>query len=60
LYLTSQQQPPSHGLNEDFVNMHEWRTLSFTALTSPDALAKRKMETNGKSLSQDCSMKPVQ
>lgn len=36
-------------LNEEVVNMHEERTLPFTSVTSPDALAQRKMERNGKS-----------
>lgn len=43
------QQQPLQRLNEELVNMHEGRTLSFTSVTSPDALAQRKMERNGKS-----------
>lgn len=43
------QQQPLQRLNEELVNMHEARTLSFTSVTSPDALAQRKMERNGKS-----------
>ncbi len=43
------QQRPLQLLNEELVNMHEGRTLPFTSVTSPDALAQRKMERNGKS-----------
>lgn len=43
------QQRPLQWLNEELVNMHEGRTLPFTSVTSPDALAQRKMERNGKS-----------
>lgn len=43
------QQRPLQWLNEGLVNMHEGRTLPFTSVTSPDALAQRKMERNGKS-----------
>lgn len=44
-----QQQQPLQWLNEELVNMHEGRTLPFTSVTSPDALAQRKMERIGKS-----------
>lgn len=43
------QQRPLQWLNEELVNMREGRTLHFTSLTCPDALAQRKMERNGKS-----------
>lgn len=43
------QQQPLQWLNEELVNMHEGRTLPFTSVTSPDALAQRKMERIGKS-----------
>lgn len=39
------------GLNEDFVNMSRERGRPFAAEASTDALAERKMETNGKSKS---------
>ncbi|KAL3064043.1 hypothetical protein OYC64_000357 [Pagothenia borchgrevinki] len=56
----AQQQRPLQWLNEELVNMHEGRTPPFTSVTSPDALAQRKMERNGKNLSHGCCTEPIQ
>lgn len=48
-YVCALQQQPLKWLNEELVNMHKGRTLPFTLVTSPDALAQRKMERTGKS-----------
>lgn len=53
------QQRPLQWLNEELVNMHEGRTLPFTSVTSPDALAQRKMERNGKSKTLNSYLVPM-
>lgn len=51
-------QQPLQWLNEELVNMHEGRTQPFTSVTSPDALAQRKMERNGKSKTLHSYLEP--
>lgn len=53
------QQRPLQRLNEELVNMHEGRTLPFSLLTFPDALAQREMGRNGTSKTVNSYLYPI-